>query len=136
MRLPKLTLTQNKVISVCGWSAVVLMQTIALRSPIAGMPPAAKALAAAVLFAAAVAVIVTAFGLRTEKPDERAASNQYRANSSLFMLIFFLFGFYILFGDRFGWETLTFTRGQIIQCFGLLCLLQDGLFLLYERFGN
>lgn len=138
MKLPRFTLTQNKVISVCGWSVVVVLQAIALRvpAPVARLPLAAQIPLVLLLLLSGIAVVGTALGIRTEKPDERAVYNQYRANSTLFTLIFFLFGIYLLFGDGRGWETLCFTRGQIIFLFGLLCLLQDGLFLLYERLGH
>lgn len=136
MKLPRFTLTQNKVISVCGWSVVVVLQAIALLFPAARLPLAAQIPLVLLILLSGIAVVGTALGIRTEKPDERAVYNQYRANSTLFTLIFFLFGIYLLFGDGRGWETLCFTRGQIIFLFGLLCLLQDGLFLLYERLGH
>ena len=83
-----------------------------------------------------VVILYTTLSARVEKPDKRAALNNYRANSALFNLLFMLFAFFVLFSGKPNTEVFSLTRSQIIFLFAVLNLLHDGLFLAYERFGK
>ena len=65
--------------------------------------------------------------------DERSAENERRANATLFTLLFLGMGGLLLW-TKTG-QTLTLGRSELLVIFGSVCLLQDILFLLYERFG-
>lgn len=136
MTLPKLTLTQAKATSAAAWAVVVILQAVAVFFPVRGLPLPLKIAATAVLLTAAVLIVYTSLDTKVEKPDERAAQNNYRAGAALYEFFFFLFALYVLFGDHLGLATVTVTRGQLILFFAVLCLLHDGFFLLYERFGK
>lgn len=136
MTLPKLTLTQAKATSASAWAIVAALQATAVFFPVRGLPLPLKIIATAVLLTAAVLIVYTSLGSKTEKPDERASQNNYRAGAALYEFFFFLFALYVLFGERLGFATITVTRGQLILFFATLCLLHDGFFLLYERFGK
>ena len=133
---PKLTLTQAKLSSTIAWAIVVLFQTIALHFPVRGLPFAVRVGITALLIVTTVVIVYTTISSRIERPDERAAYNNYRANSVLFELVFFLCALYVLFGGKWDWEVLTISRSQIILLFAAINCLHDGAFLLYERFGK
>ena len=98
-----------------------------------GLPVPLRVGVAALLLAAAAAVILTTFGVGVEKGDERSAENERRANATLFTLLFLGMGGLLLW-TKTG-QTLTLGRSELLVIFGSVCLLQDILFLLYERFG-
>lgn len=135
-RLPNLTLTQSKAASVLSWAVVALFQALALFFPVRGLPLALRVLISCVLALTVLVIVYTTLSRRVEKPDERAAYNNYRANSAIYELFFFLFALFVLFGDKWGLEELTMTRSQLILLFAVLNLAHDGFFLLYERFGK
>ena len=136
MTLPMLTLTQAKGASTTAWAIVVVLEAIALAFPVKGLPLAVKMMVAALLLAAVTVIIYTSLSRKTEKPDERAAQNNYKTSSAIYELFFFLFALYVLLSNRLGWEAITVTRSHIILGFAALNLLHDGIFLLYERFGK
>ncbi len=136
MTIPKISLTHSKLASVCAWTFILLMQALARFRPVKALPAPLRTLIIAALLLAAAIVIISALGLRTEKPDERAILNSCRANSALFECLFLLFAVYQLFGERFGWSAILVTRSEALLAFALLNLLRDGFFLLYERFAG
>lgn len=136
MTLPKLSLTRAKLVSVISWAIVVFFECIALFFPVKGLPIPLKIAITTVLLATVVAIIYTTLSSKVEKPDERAAQNNYKANSMLYDGFFLLFGFFVLLSSRMDIDVISLTRSQIILLFAVLNLLHDGIFLLYERFGS
>lgn len=135
-RIPMLTLTQSKLSSAIAWSIVVFFQGLALFFPVRTLPAPLRVVIAVLLAGVIVVILYTTLSTRVEKPDERAALNNYRANSALFNLLFMLFAFFVLFNGKPNTEVFSLTRSQIIFPFAVLNLLHDGLFLAYERFGK
>ena len=135
MKMRELSLTQAKGVSAISWAVIVLLEMIAFFAPVKALPMPVKIAATVLALAAVAAVLYTTLG-RVEKPDERAAENNYKTSSAIYELAFFLFALYVLFGGKLGMETLTVTRSQVILGFAALNLLHDGVFLLYERFGK
>ncbi len=135
-RIPSLTLTQAKLAHMTSWAIVVFFEALAVFFPVRGWPTPLRIAIALVLAGCIVVIFYTTLSRRVEKPDERAAYNTYRANSTIYELLFFVFALYVLFGERLGMDTVTFTRDQLLLVFASFCLVHDVVFLLYERFGK
>lgn len=136
MTLPMLSLTRAKLISVISWAIVVFFQSMALFFPVRGLPVPLKIVITVILLATVVAIIYTTLGSKVEKPDERAAQNNYKANSMLYDGFFLVFAIFVLLSSRLDIHAVSLTRSEIILIFAVLNLLHDGIFLLYERFGR
>ena len=132
-RFLSLSLTRSRQISALCWVLVLFFGSLARWFPVRGLPVPLRVGVAALLLAAAAAVILTTFGVGVEKGDERSAENERRANATLFTLLFLGMGGLLLW-TKTG-QTLTLGRSELLVIFGSVCLLQDILFLLYERFG-
>ena len=136
MTLPMLSLTRAKLISVISWAIVVFFQSMALFFPVRELPVPLKIVITVILLATVVAIIYTTLGSKVEKPDERAAQNNYKANSMLYDGFFLLFAIFVLLSSRLDIQAVSLSRSEIILLFAVLNLLHDCIFLLYERFGR
>lgn len=133
MKRPVLTLTRSKQLSALCWVVVLLFGALANWFPVKDLPNPLRTAVAVLLVAAAVVIILTTLGVWVEKGDERSAENERRTNSTLFTLVFLAMGALLVWMKN--GQTLTLGRSELLVAFGCVCLAQDILFLLYERFG-
>lgn len=133
MKRPLLTITRSRQLSALCWVVVLLFGALANWFPVKDLPNPLRTAVAVLLVAAAVVIILTTLGVWVEKGDERSAENERRTNSTLFTLVFLAMGALLVWMKN--GQTLTLGRSELLVAFGCVCLAQDILFLLYERFG-
>ena len=133
MKRPVLTLTRSKQLSALCWAVVLFFGALANWFPVKDLPNPLRTAVAGLLLVAAVVIILTTLGVWVEKGDERSAENERRTNSTLFTLVFLAMGALLVWMKN--GQTLTLGRSELLVAFGCVCLAQDILFLLYERFG-
>ena len=133
MKRPVLTLTRSKQLSALCWAVVLFFGALANWFPVKDLPNPLRTAVVGLLLVAAVVIILTTLGVWVEKGDERSAENERRTNSTLFTLVFLAMGALLVWMKN--GQTLTLGRSELLVAFGCVCLAQDILFLLYERFG-
>lgn len=133
MKRPLLTITRSRQLSALCWAVVLLFGALANWFPVKDLPTPLRTAVVVLLVAAAVVIILTTLGVWVEKGDERSAENERRTNSTLFTLVFLAMGALLVWMK--SGQTLTLGRSELLVAFGCVCLAQDILFLLYERFG-
>ena len=133
MKRPLLTITRSRRLSALCWAVVLFFGALANWFPVKDLPNPLRTAVAGLLLVAAVVIILTTLGVWVEKGDERSAENERRTNSTLFTLVFLAMGALLVWMKN--GQTLTLGRSELLVAFGCVCLAQDVLFLLYERFG-
>ena len=133
MKRPLLTITRSRQLSALCWAVVLFFGALANWFPVKDLPNPLRTAVAGLLLVAAVVIILTTLGVWVEKGDERSAENERRTNSTLFTLVFLAMGALLVWMKN--GQTLTLGRSELLVAFGCVCLAQDVLFLLYERFG-
>lgn len=133
MKRPVLTLTRSKQLSALCWAVVLFFDALANWFPVKDLPNPLRTAVVGLLLVAAVVIILTTLGVWVEKGDERSAENERRTNSTLFTLVFLAMGALLVWMKN--GQTLILGRSELLVAFGCVCLAQDILFLLYERFG-
>lgn len=133
MKRPVLTLTRSKQLSALCWAVVLFFGALANWFPVKDLPNPLRTAVVGLLLVAAVVIILTTLGVCVEKGDERSAENERRTNSTLFTLVFLAMGALLVWMKN--GQTLILGRSELLVAFGCVCLAQDILFLLYERFG-
>ena len=133
MKRPVLTLTRSKQLSALCWAVVLFFGALANWFPVKDLPNPLRTAVVGLLLVAAVVIILTTLGVWVEKGDERSAENERRTNSTLFTLVFLAMGALLVWMKN--GQTLILGRSKLLVAFGCVCLAQDILFLLYERFG-
>ena len=133
MKRPELTLTRSKQLSALCWAVVLFFGALANWFPVKDLPNPLRTAVVGLLLVAAVVIILTTLGVWVEKGDERSAENERRTNSTLFTLVFLAMGALLVWMKN--GQTLILGRSELLVAFGCVCLAQDILFLLYERFG-
>ncbi|OUN03693.1 hypothetical protein B5G43_15100 [Flavonifractor sp. An92] len=133
MKRPVLTLTRSKQLSALCWAVVLFFGALANWFPVKDLPNPLRTAVVGLLLVAAVVIILTTLGVWVEKGDERSAENERRTNSTLFTLVFLAMGALLVWMKN--GQTLILGRSELLVAFGCVCLAQDILFLLYERFG-
>ena len=133
MKRPLLTITRSRRLSALCWAVVLFFGALANWFPVKDLPNPLRTAVAGLLLVAAVVIILTTLGVWVEKGDERSAENERRTNSTLFTLVFLAMGALLVWMKN--GQTLTLGRSELLVAFGCVCLAQDILFLLYERFG-
>ena len=133
MKRPVLTLTRSKQLSALCWAVVLFFGALANWCPVKDLPNPLRTAVVGLLLVAAVVIILTTLGVWVEKGDERSAENERRTNSTLFTLVFLAMGALLVWMKN--GQTLILGRSELLVAFGCVCLAQDILFLLYERFG-
>ncbi len=133
MKRPVLTLTRSKQLSALCWAVVLFFGALANWFPVKDLPNPLRTAVVGLLLVATVVIILTTLGVWVEKGDERSAENERRTNSTLFTLVFLAMGALLVWMKN--GQTLILGRSELLVAFGCVCLAQDILFLLYERFG-
>ena len=133
MKRPLLTITRSRRLSALCWAVVLFFGALANWFPVKDLPNPLRTAVAGLLLVAAVVIILTTLGVWVETGDERSAENERRTNSTLFTLVFLAMGALLVWMKN--GQTLTLGRSELLVAFGCVCLAQDILFLLYERFG-
>ena len=133
MKRPVLTLTRSKQLSALCWAVVLFFGALANWFPVKDLPNPLRTAVVGLLLVTAVVIILTTLGVWVEKGDERSAENERRTNSTLFTLVFLAMGALLVWMKN--GQTLILGRSELLVAFGCVCLAQDILFLLYERFG-
>ena len=134
MKRPLLTITRSRQLSALCWAVVLFFGALANWFPVKDLPNPLRTAVVGLLLVAAVVIILTTLGVWVEKGDERSAENERRTNSTLFTLVFLAMGALLVWMKN--GQTLTLGRSELLVAFGCVCLAQDILFLLYERFGD
>ena len=133
MKRPLLTITRSRQLSALCWAVVLFFGALANWFPVKDLPNPLRTAVVGLLLVAAVVIILTTLGVWVEKGDERSAENERRTNSTLFTLVFLAMGALLVWMKN--GQTLILGRSELLVAFGCVCLAQDILFLLYERFG-
>lgn len=124
-----MTLTRAKKLHAAVWGVLVVLWVFAKNfGPIKDQPWQGIGIALCVVLL--IGLLLLEFGLGVEKPDERANTNGYKANSLLFNLLNGALVLYILFGKE---MPLTISYEYAILLMALLNVFQDLAFLYYER---
>ena len=131
---PVLTLTRSKQISAICWCLVLFFGVLAHWFPVKDLPSPLRTGVVVLLVVVAVVIILTTLGVWVEKGDERSTENERRTNSTLFTLFFVAMGALLVWMKN--GQTVTLGRSEMLVIFGCVCLAQDVMFLLYERFGD
>ena len=124
-----MTLTRAKKLHAAAWGVLIVLLLYAKQFGKINTQPW-QGIVIAVSVALLIGLVLLELGFGVEKPDERANSNFYKANSLLFNVIDFALLFYIAFGDK---APLTIPYEYILVLVGLLNVFQDLAFLYYER---
>ena len=124
-----MTLTRAKLLHAGVWGVLIgLLLFFKQFGKIDTQPGQGILIAVSVILLIGLVLLESGFGV--EKPDERANSNFYKANSLLFNMLDFALLLYIAFWDK---TPLTIPYEYILVLAGLLHIFQDLAFLYYER---
>lgn len=124
-----MTLTRAKLLHAGVWGVLVVLWVFAKNyGPIKAQPW--QGILIALCMVLLIGLVLLEIGVGVEKPDERAHTNGYKANSLLFNIINGALLLYIIFGEE---MPLTIPYEYALLLMGLLNVFQDMAFLYYER---
>lgn len=124
-----MTLTRAKLLHASAWGVLVVLWVFAKNfGPIKDQPWQGIGIALCVVLL--IGLLLLEFGLGVEKPDERAHTNGYKANSLLFNIINGALLLYIIFGKE---MPITIPYEYALLLMAVLNVFQDVAFLYYER---
>lgn len=124
-----MSLTRAKQLHASVWGILIILWLIAKNyGPIKAQPW--QGILITLCMVLLVGLVLLEIGVGVEKPDERAHTNAYKANSLLFNTVNAALLLYIAFGDE---MPITIPYEYALLLMGLINLFQDLAFLYYER---